>query len=277
MGFVDRTDEFVQILQELTAKGVVPGPAAANAPPPQAQSELNAWSAQIGSEIHAASLKVQDLRKKAKKKSIFDDKSSEINEITSNVKQEIQSLGGKIEALEKKVKGSGPNRNYQAHSTNMVDTLKTRLMEVTKDFKDALENRTKALQHQDKRKNLYGGSLGPTPIGNSDDLEGGGSSGMQGLTQAQGYHSSRAEAVQSVQRTIGELAQMFSKMAVMVTAQEEMIKRIDHDLDDTLSNVDAAQGHLLKYWDQISSNRGLIIKVFLILVFFVVFFVVFLA
>jgi len=276
MGVVNRTEEFQEILQDLAAKGVVPRPAAANAPPPQAQSELNIWSAQIGSEIHEASLKVQDLRKKAKKKSIFDDKASEINEITSAVKQEIHALNGKIEALQAKVKGSGPNRNYQAHSSNMVDTLKTRLMDVTKDFKDALEDRTKALQHQDKRKNLYPGSLGPTPIGNVDDIEGG-SSGMQGMALQQGYHSSRAEAVQAVQRTIGELAQMFQKMAVMVTAQEEMIKRIDHDLDDTLSNVDAAQGHLLKYFNHISSNRMLIIKVFLILIFFVVFFVVFLA
>jgi len=72
MGVVDKTEEFQLIVQELTAKGAVPGPvAAANAPPPQAQSELNAWSAQIGSEIHAASLKVQDLRKKAKKEKHF--------------------------------------------------------------------------------------------------------------------------------------------------------------------------------------------------------------
>jgi len=276
MGVVNRTEEFQQILQDLASKGVVPGPAAANAPPPQAQSELNVWSALIGSEIHAASLKVQDLWKKAKKKSIFGDKASEINEITSAVKQEIQSLNGKIEALEAKVKGSRPNRNYQAHSSNMVDTLKTRLMDVTKDFKDALEDRTKALQHQDKRKNLYPGSVAPMPIGNVDDIEGGGY-GMQGMAMQQGYHSSRAEAVQAVQRTIGELAQMFQKMAVMVTAQEEMIKRIDHDLDDTLGNVDTAQSILLKIFHNVSSNMCLIIKVFLVLIFFVVFFVVFLA
>jgi len=277
MGVLDRTDEFHQIVQELSANGAVSGPAAVNAPPPQAQSELNVWSAQIGSEIHAASLKVQDLRKKVKKKSLFDDKSSEINELTSTVKREIHSLNGKIEALETKAKGSGPNRNYQTHSNNMVDMLKTRLMDVTKDFKDALEDHTKALQHKDKRKSLYPGSLGPTPIGNADDIEGGGGMGMQGMTLQQGYNSSRAESVLSVQRTIGELATMFQKMAVMVTAQEEMIKCIDHDLDDTLTNVDAAQSHLLKYFHHISSNRGLIVKVFLILIFFVVFFVVFLA
>merc|ERR1740138_1896336 len=113
------------------------------------------------------------------------------------------------------------------------------------------------------------------PSGNSDDPELGG--GAQAMSLQTGYHSSRAEAVQSVQRTIGELAQMFQKMAVMVTAQEEMIQRIDHDVDDTLTNVENAQDNLLKYFHHISSNRPLIIKVFLILLFFVIFFVVFLA
>jgi len=161
----------------------------------------------------------------------------------------------------------------------MVETLKTRLLEVTKDFKDALEDRTKTLEHQEKRRHIYSANTGvasnPFPKsggGGVVDIEGGGAH-----AQATLYHNSRAEAVQSVQKTIGELAQMFQKMAVMVTAQEDMIMRIDHDMDDTLDNVNQGQDHLLKYFNHISSNRMLIIKVFLILIFFVVFFCVFLA
>jgi len=285
MGVVDRTDEFRQILMDLSAKGGMPGVNSFDAVPQQ-QSELNLWSAEIGSEIHQASLKVQELRKAARQKGIFNDKTNEIQELTYAVKQDIEKLNQKIEALQQKAKGSGPNKSYQAHSSNMVETLKTRLLEVTKDFKNALEDRTKALEQQDKRRQMYAPGAGaagnpfaqrqrPNPSGNADDLEGGG--GMQAQSMQQGYHSSRAEAVQSVQKTIGELAQMFQKMAVMVTAQEEMIQRIDHDVDDTLGNVKNAQDNLLQYFHYISSNRPLIIKVFLILLFFVIFFVVFLA
>merc|ERR1711924_35018 len=182
-----------------------------------------------------------------------------------------------------KAKGTGPNKNHQSHSTNMVETLKTRLLEVTKDFKDALEARTASLEYQDKRRHMYSASSGSwaNPFaqkqgGGMADLEGGGSNGSGQATSTM-YFNSRAEAVQNVQKTIGELAQMFQKMAVMVTAQEDMIKRIDHDVDSTLDNVQQGQDHLLKYFQNISSNRMLIIKVFLILIFFVVFFVVFLA
>eukprot|EP00933_Yihiella_yeosuensis_P017424 TRINITY_DN14561_c0_g2_i1.p1 TRINITY_DN14561_c0_g2~~TRINITY_DN14561_c0_g2_i1.p1 ORF type:complete len:285 (-),score=67.39 TRINITY_DN14561_c0_g2_i1:217-1071(-) len=284
MGVVDRTDEFRQILMEMSRKSGAQI-SSFDGPNTQAQSQLNVWSAEIGGEIHQASLKVQELRKMARQKGIFNDKTSEIQELTFSVKEDIQKLNQKIEVLESK-SSAGPNKNSQVHSTNVVQTLKTRLLEVTNDFKTALEDRTKALEQQDKRRQMYSSGAGaasnpfaqrnrPTPSGNADDLEGGG--GMQAQSMQQGYHASRAEAVQNVQRTIGELAQMFQKMAVMVTAQEEMIQRIDDDVDHTLSNVESGRDNLLQYFHYISSNRALIIKVFLILIFFVIFFIVFLA
>lgn len=287
MGIVDRTPEFQLILVDLQGKGMGPGKNdVSGSPPPQAMTEFNAWSADIGSGIHQASLKVQELRKMARQKGIFDDKTFEIQNLTCSVKEGIQMLDQKIGALEKKVNGTGPNRNYQAHTKNLVTTLKTRLGEVTKDFRDALEDRTKALEQQDKRRQIYtpgagaGKSLFPSrqrahPSGNADDLEGFG--GVQGMAFQTQFHSSRAESVQNVQKTIGELAQMFKKMAGLVAAQGEMIQRIDEQTDDTRHNVEAGQEHLLKYFKYISSNRTLIMKVLAILIFFVIFFVVFLA
>mmetsp|Transcript_52494 Transcript_52494/g.122832 ORF Transcript_52494/g.122832 Transcript_52494/m.122832 type:complete len:290 (+) Transcript_52494:89-958(+) len=289
MGVVDRSDEFRQILADLSARGT--GEFAgklAPAAPPQVQSELNAWSAGIGSEINQMSEKVAELRKMAKQKGIFNDKTSEIQDLTFDVKKELDQLQKKIEVLESKAKGASSNRNYQAHASNIVETLKTRLLEVTKEFKEALESRTKALEQQDRRRQMYsaGSSTAnnpfaqmqqrPAPSGDASDLEGGALL-PGGGAQQQLYHHSRAEAVQSVQRTIGELATMFQKMAVMVTSQQEMIQRIDQDVDDTLSNVESGQEHLLKYFHHISSNRWLIMKVFAILIFFVVFFIIFLA
>lgn len=59
--------------------------------------------------------------------------------------------------------------------------------------------------------------------------------------------------------------------------QGEMAIRIDENVDDTLANVDSAQAQLLKYLNSISSNRWLIMKVFFVLMLFLIIFVVFLA
>ena len=48
-------------------------------------------------------------------------------------------------------------------------------------------------------------------------------------------------------------------------------------MDTTLANVDSAQAQLLKYLNSISSNRWLVMKVFAVLLVFLIIFVVFIA
>ena len=49
-----------------------------------------------------------------------------------------------------------------------------------------------------------------------------------------------------------------------------MAVRIDENIDETLSNVDSAQTQLLKYLNTISSNRWLVMKIFGVLMVFMV-------
>ena len=53
--------------------------------------------------------------------------------------------------------------------------------------------------------------------------------------------------------------------------------RIDQDVDDSVTNVESAQAQLMKYFDRISSNRWLVIKIFFVLLLFLLVFVVFIA
>ncbi|EEQ98637.1 syntaxin 5, putative [Perkinsus marinus ATCC 50983] len=109
------------------------------------------------------------------------------------------------------------------------------------------------------------------------DIEGGRDEQQEQMLQGPGYLNARANAVQAVQRTIGELGQMFEKVSSMVYEQDEMIMRIDSDVDDTMGHLNEGQNQLLKYFHSISGNRSLILKIFAILVCFVIFFVLFLA
>ncbi|KAE8705911.1 Syntaxin-32 [Hibiscus syriacus] len=68
------------------------------------------------------------------------------------------------------------------------------------------------------------------------------------------YLQSRAEALQNVESTIHELGTIFNQLATLVSQQGEIAIRIDENMDDTLANVEGAQGALLKYLNSISSN-----------------------
>jgi syntaxin 5 len=95
--------------------------------------------------------------------------------------------------------------------------------------------------------------------------------------QQDGYLSSRAEALHNVETTIVELGTIFTQLAEMVHAQGEMTQRIDENVEEALGNVDAAKQQLMRYLATISTNRWLVLKVFGVLLAFILFFTLFVA
>lgn len=100
---------------------------------------------------------------------------------------------------------------------------------------------------------------------------------QQLAVQQDSYMQSRAEALQNVESTIHELGNIFTQLATMVSQQGEIAIRIDENMEDTLANVEGAQGQLLKYLNSISSNRWLMIKIFFVLMVFLMIFLFFVA
>ena len=76
---------------------------------------------------------------------------------------------------------------------------------------------------------------------------------------------------------VGRASSNKKLLVAQVEEQGELAIRIDENVDETLSNVDSAQDQLLKYLNSVSSNRWLIMKIFFVLMVFLVVFVVFVA
>jgi syntaxin 5 len=91
------------------------------------------------------------------------------------------------------------------------------------------------------------------------------------------YVQQRAETMQNIESTIVELGGIFQQLAHMVKEQEEMVERIDTNIQDVELNVDMAHSEILKYFQSVSKNRWLMIKIFGVLIMFFIFFVLFVA
>eukprot|EP01113_Clastostelium_recurvatum_P021692 TRINITY_DN2573_c0_g1_i1.p1 TRINITY_DN2573_c0_g1~~TRINITY_DN2573_c0_g1_i1.p1 ORF type:complete len:333 (-),score=68.19 TRINITY_DN2573_c0_g1_i1:19-1017(-) len=100
-------------------------------------------------------------------------------------------------------------------------------------------------------------------------------SGSMMMVQKNDYVSSRVNAVESIEKTIGELQGIFSQLANLVVEQGEMIERIDSNVDMSLQHVEGGHRALWTHLESVMSNRSLIIKLFLVLIVFIVLFVVF--
>uniref|UniRef100_A0A3Q0SZV6 Syntaxin-5 n=1 Tax=Amphilophus citrinellus TaxID=61819 RepID=A0A3Q0SZV6_AMPCI len=254
----------------------------------------------IGKDLSNTFAKLEKLTILAKRKSLFDDKAVEIEELTYIIKQDINSLNKQIAQLQDLVRSRGApgGRHIQTHSNTIVVSLQSKLASMSNDFKSVLEVRTENLKQQRSRReqfsqppvlssplmaNNFNGSVlmqeesrsrGDVAIdmdSPTNPLQ------LQLIDEQDSYIQSRADTMQNIESTIVELGSIFQQLAHMVKEQEETIQRIDANVEDTQLNVEAAHTEILKYFQSVSSNRWLMIKIFLVLVVFFIIFVVFFA
>ena len=104
---------------------------------------------------------------------------------------------------------------------------------------------------------------------------------------ANDYLHERAQAVQDIEAHMTELGSIFERLSTMITEQGEMIDRLDDNLDAAEVNVNMGYQEIVKYGQNVYemdkdlmssfSNRSLIMKLFGVLLFFIIFFLIFLA
>lgn len=161
---MDRTPEFLSIVERLQKQQGLPSTSGrplengagslGSAAPGSHQSEFARRAAKIGMGIHSTSQKLQRLAQLAKRTSMFDDPAEEINELSTVVKQDIQALNQAISDLQT-FSGGGPNKQSADHSHTVIDNLRSRLKDATKEFKDVLTLRTDNLKVHQERKSLF--------------------------------------------------------------------------------------------------------------------------
>lgn len=264
----------------------------------------------IGYDLSQTFLKLEQLTLIAKQSSLFNDKTMEIQDLTLSIKQDIGNLNRQIGGLQQFMQEThgAKSKNSQTHSNSVVFVLQSKLATMSNDFKQVLEARTQNLKEQKTRRdnfsrNTVASSLTTAPaIANGrpsvlrrDDhraTNGGdavidmgsdttfGSSmkqQLQAIDETDAILANRSEAMQNIEQTIVELGDIFTQLATMVRQQEELVHRIDANVDDAAHHIEGAHTELLKYLRSVTSNRWLIIKVFAVLIIFFLIFIVFLA
>jgi hypothetical protein len=181
----------------------------------------------------------------AKKDGIFDDATMEISELTSVLKQDRD----RVEKM--------------------------------------LEVRAKTMQLQQKKRQAFTGPQMSVSaalpaadhvaldMGSTENSSGGGNQYMQQELLDLDPQTQQLRAIQQIEGTLVQLGQMFSQFSVLVQRQGEQIERIDDQVEQTHSNIERAQQELLQFYQNISGNRSLIMKLFGVTAGFVVVFVMF--
>jgi len=97
------------------------------------------------------------------------------------------------------------------------------------------------------------------------------------LIPDQDYLRERADAMSQVESNIVELGTIFNKLAVMVSEHQDLVQRVEDNVEDANSNISLSLNTLTDTLHNLQTNRALFLKVLSVLVIFIIFFVVFLA
>ncbi|KAJ1766853.1 Integral membrane protein SED5 [Coemansia sp. RSA 1752] len=303
----DRTAEYRSLVTALRNRQQSPLPPATKSKNPQVSfGEFSKHAGAIGQDIQSTTLLLEQLAKLARGKTIFDDKTREINALTTQVKQRIAAINGKIMSLQQlQRQQNGSHGGHQAieHHSNVVLSLQSQLASTSTVFKDVLELRSESLKESGSRKEQFIGpaaaaasnvAFSPTdsPLYQTErppasmrstaahddfvalslpDMDEASSSQMLLMQQDQSsaYLDGRSEAINSIESTISELGSIFQQLAHMVSEQRDVVQRIDANVESIDTNIGAAHTELLKYYTNISSNRWLIVKIFMVILVFV--------
>ena len=112
--------------------------------------------------------KLQRLGELAKRKTLFDDRPVEIAELTYVIKQDLAGLNqsiGRLQQLSRQqgitpaVKGGGGGGQEEEHNKNVVVLLQGKLADVSVNFKEVLEVRTKNIQASRSRQDNFVSSV----------------------------------------------------------------------------------------------------------------------
>lgn len=272
---MDRTKDFLSLVNNATSTTLEEPSSFGVVSPFVGEQEA------INQDLIDASRGVVELQQQMKASGIFDDRSGEISTMMHSVRQKIMDLSSRIDGLDKMVQSmTGRSPHDMVHHRNVVSGMRTRLAALTQQLKVLLEEHTNSLANLEKRRRMYTSKF---HIDHDDeDLETGGGGGGGGLLTQQlqqrqsMYHHARAEAVEGVQRVVGEMAHLFTRVANLVAAQEEITVRIEDDMSSALHNIQQGEVHLFRYLKRVQNNRGLILRILCILITFIVFFVLFL-
>ena len=113
------------------------------------------------------------------------------------------------------------------------------------------------------------GMMTPQPPGSGDSY----AQQQAWMPRSRKHREQEVTAMQSTLASVlASILSMSSPCSAIVAEQGELIERIDANTEASVNNVEEAHNQILKYSKYVQGNRGLIVKTFAVLAFFIVLF-----
>lgn len=242
-------------------------------------------------QLNEAETKINKVSLISKTSSPFNDTHLKFSNIGACIETSLKSIEKEVKVIETRdVVNSSANVFEKKTIQNTTDLIKMRLKDLSFKFKKFLQAQGETIRSiEQRRSNLVSSSSKGKPNDysylpgtdpDSDTIENTLIEEDTILAQVNNYESTqyykdRTTAVQQIEKAMNELSTMFGRLSSMIYEQGQVISRIDNNTDISLNNIEMGLNEVIKIKNDVSSNRKLLIKIFLILIFSIVVYIVF--
>ena len=83
----------------------------------------------------------------------------------------------------------------------------------------------------------------------------------------------RNTSIDSIEKTLYDISALFKRFGTIVSNHEALVVRIDSHAEEALYDIEGAKTELRELYEDTSSNRKLMLKIFFILMVFITFYI----
>eukprot|EP00635_Sarcinochrysidales_sp_CCMP3193_P001279 CAMPEP_0118903396 /NCGR_PEP_ID=MMETSP1166-20130328/8273_1 /TAXON_ID=1104430 /ORGANISM="Chrysoreinhardia sp, Strain CCMP3193" /LENGTH=293 /DNA_ID=CAMNT_0006842623 /DNA_START=15 /DNA_END=896 /DNA_ORIENTATION=+ len=263
---------------------------------------FGAASAQVVCQARRTRRKLERLSQLVRRSSLFEDATEEISSLIRSANDEVTLASTKFRAA--KADNSQQQQKKKtavaAHVASIEQAVTAEIEETSRFFKAVLRRRSETMRQQHERREVFGKKTERARIPVFDDVQrpppppsrgvpedattrkkngGGGLSQQQQelLIPDRTYQTSRASATADVEAQVQELGNIFGKLTSLISQQDELVERIELNVEDANANVDATATLLRGRLSNMSDSATTAVKVASILAATAVIYTVFLA
>ena len=241
-------------------------------------------------QINEADNNINQITSMSKKSSAFNDHHLKFSSASSNIQRKLIEIDNEMKMLKNKDIKNTPLNKYEKFTiNNTLDILNLRTGQLTYNFKKFLVKQSELIQKVEKRKTKLSRSRTTTSNYNefvnsnennkndeNDVLLNVNNKQIQEKKQNK-YYESRLEEVKAIEKTMNTVSTMMKRIGEMVYGQGLMIDNISRNTDIAYDNVEKGSQEVKKMLDNVKGNRKLLLKIFLIIIFASVIYILFLA
>lgn len=241
-------------------------------------------------QINEADNNIKQITSMSKKSSAFNDHHLKFSSASSNIQRSLIEIENEMKMLKNKDIKNTPLNKYEKFAiNNSLEILNLRTGQLTYNFKQFLVKQSELIQKVEKRKTKLSRSRTTTSNYNefvnsnennkneeNDVLLNVNNTQIQEKKQSK-YYESRLEEVKAIEKTMSTVSTMMKRIGEMVYGQGLMIDNISRNTDIAYDNVEKGSQEVKKMLDNAKGNRKLLLKIFLIIIFASVIYILFLA